>query len=114
MKRILLFFILALTMASCASKKSMALHPERLSLGMTKKEVIIAMGEHIPMKVIGSKYYEKGTIEVGQYYDKKLIYGQGIVEEIYYLYFYNNELIQWGRPQDWQKEADRIYEIRFR
>lgn len=66
------------------------------------------------MKIIGSKYYENGSIEVGQYYDKMLMYGRGLVEEIYYLYFYNGELIQWGRPQDWQKEADRIYEVRFR
>ena len=91
----------------------MALHPERLSLGMTKSEVRTVMGEHIPMKIIGSKYYDNGSIAVGEYYDKKLIVGRW-VEEIYYLYFFNEELIQWGSPQDWQKEADRIYEIRYR
>lgn len=101
-------------LVSCGSKKSMALYPERLSLGMTKQEVKTAMGEHIPMKIIGSKYYENGRIEVGQYYDKKLIYGRGVVEEVYYLWFYNDKLVQWGRPQDWRREADRIYEVRFR
>lgn len=106
--------LLLLIVASCGSKKSMALHPERLSVGMTKYEVIHAMGEHIPMKLIGSKVYPTVTIEVGQYYDKKLMMGYGVVEEIYYLYFLNNKLIQWGRPQDWQREADRIYEIRLR
>jgi PBP1b-binding outer membrane lipoprotein LpoB len=114
MKKTLILIFGILLLSSCGSKQSMALHPERLSLGMTKSEVKIAMGEHIPMKIIGSKYYENGTIEVGQYYDKMLMYGRGLVEEIYYLYFFNDELIQWGRPQDWQKEADRIYEIRFR
>tara|TARA_R110002049_G_scaffold286594_2_gene468387 strand:+ start:940 stop:1278 length:339 start_codon:yes stop_codon:yes gene_type:complete len=107
---IIIFGITLLT--SC--KASMALHPERMSLGMTKSEVKIAMGEHIPMKIIGSKAYETGVIEVGMYKDRYVVYGQGVEEEIYYLYFLNDELIQWGRPQDWQKEADRIYEIRHR
>lgn len=81
---------------------------------MSKAEVKIAMGEHIPMKIIGSKTYENGIIEVGMYQDRYLVYGQGTVEEMYYLYFYNDVLQQWGRPQDWQREADRIYEIRYR
>lgn len=114
MKHIFTFVVALLLLSSCGSKKSMALHPERLSLGMSKQEVISVMGEHITLKIIGSKAYDSGTIEVGQYYDKKLMYGQGLVEEIYYLYFLDNKLVQWGRPQDWQKEADRIYEIRHR
>lgn len=114
MKRILLILLTLTLTISCGSKKSMALHPERLNLGMSKQEVITAMGDHIPMKIIGSKMYKNGSIEVGQYYDKKLMYGQGVVEEIYYLYFYDGKLVQWGRPQDWKSEADRIYEIRFR
>lgn len=92
----------------------MALHPERLSIGMTRKEVITAMGEYIPFKIIGAKTYPNGTVEVGEYYDKKVVFGRGIVEERYYLYFLNNSLVQWGRPQDWQQEADRVYEIRIR
>lgn len=114
MKKAFTLAFLVLFMVSCGSKKSMALHPERLSIGMTKQQVIYAMGDHIPLKIIGSKAYPNGTIEVGQYYDKKVMYGRGVVEEIYYLYFLNNELVQWGRPQDWQREADRIYEIRIR
>jgi hypothetical protein len=114
MKTMFKLLLLALVITSCGSKKSMALHPERLSVGMTKQQVIYAMGDHIPMKIIGSKAYPAGTIEVGQYYDKKLMMGQGVVEEIYYLYFLENKLIQWGRPQDWQREADRIYEVRIR
>lgn len=35
-------------------------------------------------------------------------------EEEYWLYFLNGELEQWGRPGDWSKEADRVYEIRYR
>jgi hypothetical protein len=111
--KITLILVITLLCTSCGAKKSMALHPERLSLGMSKQQVIQAMGDHIPMKIIGSRAYSKGTIEVGMYYDKKLMYGRGVVEEIYYLYFLNNTLVQWGRPQDWRREADRIYEIRM-
>jgi hypothetical protein len=32
----------------------------------------------------------------------------------YWLYFHDNKLVQWGEAGDWQKEADRIYEMRFR
>ncbi len=113
-----LITIISLFMISCNAqkrkKKSMALHPENLSIGMTRKEVITAMGEHIPLKIIGAKTYPNGTVEVGEYSDKKLIFGQGIVQERYYLYFLNNSLVQWGRPQDWQQEADRVYEVRMR
>ncbi|WP_452230068.1 hypothetical protein [Lacinutrix sp. MEBiC02404] len=112
MQKILILIFGMVLLTSC--KASMALHPDRMSLGMTKAEVKTAMGEHIPMKIIGSRAYEYGVIEVGMYQDRYLIYGQGTVEEVYYLYFLNDELIQWGRPQDWQKEADRIYEIRYR
>jgi hypothetical protein len=31
-----------------------------------------------------------------------------------WLYFSNDILVQWGRPEDWKKEADNIQEIRYR
>lgn len=34
--------------------------------------------------------------------------------ETYWLYFYNNKLVQWGKAGDWEKAADYISEIRFR
>ena len=29
-------------------------------------------------------------------------------------HFLDGKLQQWGRPGDWEREADRIYEIRIR
>lgn len=112
---ILSFLLISINVnAQKKKKQSMALHPERLSIGMTRKEVITAMGEHIPLKIIGAKTYPNGTVEVGEYSDRKLVFGRGIVEESYYLYFVNDSLVQWGRPSDWQREADRVYEVRMR
>ena len=35
-------------------------------------------------------------------------------EKAYWLYFVDGRLAQWGEAGDWAREADRIYEIRFR
>jgi len=32
----------------------------------------------------------------------------------YWLYFCEDELVQWGEAGDWEKEADRIYDMRFK
>jgi hypothetical protein len=32
----------------------------------------------------------------------------------FWLYFHDGKLVQWGQAGDWRKEADRIYEYRFR
>jgi hypothetical protein len=32
----------------------------------------------------------------------------------YWMYFYDGKLVQWGEAGDWQREADQIYEMRFR
>lgn len=34
--------------------------------------------------------------------------------EIYWLYFMNSELAQWGQPQDWQKTPNFVQEVRLR
>ena len=31
-----------------------------------------------------------------------------------WLYFSNDILVQWGRPEDWKKESDHVQEIRYR
>ena len=31
-----------------------------------------------------------------------------------WLYFSNDVLVQWGRPEDWPKAADHVQEIRYR
>ena len=87
-----------------------ALH--RLSIGDPKGQVEESLGS--PVNVIGSKRYPDGIVEVWSYERWHSALGPDYIEETYWLYFYNGELIQWGRPGDWQREADRIYEIRVR
>jgi hypothetical protein len=51
-------------------------------------------------------------VEIWEY--RKHNWADGSLAEAYWLYFLNDRLEQWGRPGDWSKEADRIYEVRFR
>lgn len=67
-----------------------------------------------PVNVIGSKRFEKGVIEVWSYEKWHASMGIDRMEEEYWLYFLNGKLEQWGRPGDWAKEADKIYEIRYK
>ena len=83
-----------------------------LTLGDTKQQVVKGLGE--PVNVIGSKQFEHGTVEVCAYEKWHARFGPDTIEEEYWLYFLNGKLEQWGRPGDWRKEADRIYEIRYR
>jgi len=86
-----------------------------LDIGMEQAQVVKILGE--PHSVVGAKRFEDGTLEVWlyrRYYNK---YGPEHLEtplEQYHLYFYNDKLEQWGRPGDWETEADRIYELRVR
>ncbi len=95
----------------------------RISLDMTKSEVIQKIKE--PTSVRGSIKNKYGQIiEVWEY---RLCshatlgsrYPSGVHAihyhyDLYWLYFVNNKLVQWGKAGDWRKEADEIYEIRFR
>lgn len=106
MKSKLLFF-LVLTVG-CAAYKTINL--ANIQLGMSKTEVLAKIGKK-PDNVIGSKQYPEGRIDVLQFtkYDM-----HNAIDERYWLYFLNDTLKQWGRPGDWSKEADKVYEIRVR
>ncbi len=82
-----------------------------LEIGMSKSEVIQVLGRE-PDNLIGAKQYADGIVEVLQYSRYSIV--DSSLAERYWLYFLNNKLNQWGRPGDWEKEADRIYEIRYR
>jgi hypothetical protein len=105
--------ILLLIMHGCATTSKVLL---RISLSMTKSEVISKIGE--PNSVRGSIRNKYGqVIEVWEY---RFYQYSGAIEglspyyDLYWLYFVNDTLVQWGKAGDWQKEADRIYEFRFR
>jgi hypothetical protein len=75
-------------------------------IGMSKQQVYASLG-HGPDNFIGAKQYPKGTLEVIQFSHYDAINGH--LHGRYWLYFFNDQLKQWGRPGDWQKEADQIY-----
>ncbi len=89
-----------------------------LKVGMSEEIVRETIGP--PGDVIGSRQYGDGDIvRVLQYLEIELasiLNYHPFWDEIhknYYLYFINDTLMQWGRPGDWEKEADKIYELRF-
>ena len=87
----------------------------KISLGMAEKKARKTLGE--PEDVIGSRYYEgEHVIKVLQYLEAEFSYtgDKDRLKKDYYLYFLDDKLVQWGRPGDWEKEADKIYEIRIR
>ena len=102
--------LLSLLLISCATTSKMI----NLHLDMTKDEVIKVNGD--PTVVRGSiknKYDQ--IIEVWEYAEYKTstdaFHGW---ETSYWFYFYDGKLVQWGEAGDWRKEADRIYEYRFK
>jgi len=85
-----------------------------VSVGMSKNAVFEKIGK--PYNVIGSKKYKEGIVEVWEYrkYEMSKTKTYDPLLEQYRLSFWNLQLEQWGRPGDWEKEADRIWEIRVR
>jgi len=87
----------------------------KVTVGMSEEEVRNILGE--PADVIGSRFYEENhIIKVLQYLEAEFSYWgtHDRLKKNYYLYFLDNKLVQWGRPGDWQREADQIYELRIR
>jgi len=85
---------------------------QSITIGDNKKQVEDSLGN--PANVIGSKSFEHGTIEVWSYEKWHANLGMDNLEQVYWLYFLDDILMQWGRPGDWRREADRIYELRVR
>lgn len=109
MKKVIsVLFILLITACNIYKKIDLA----KLSLGMTKQQVSQALNKK-PDNLIGAKQYPSGSLEVFQYTRNYDIIPTSR-DECYWLYFWNDSLSQWGRPGDWQKEADKIYELRIR
>jgi hypothetical protein len=90
----------------------------KLQLSMTKAQVIDIIGEADQVRgSIRNKYDQ--TIEVWEYEKQKhdTRYGNpftGLSPTYYWLYFCDGKLVQWNQAGDWNTEANRIYEIRFR
>lgn len=83
-----------------------------VSLGDTKEQIREKLGK--PAAVIGSKAFTEGTVEVWSYEKWLSQFGRDYKEQEVWVYFTDGKLTQWGRPGDWEREADRIYEVRMR
>ncbi|NNE15308.1 MAG: hypothetical protein HKN51_10050 [Saprospiraceae bacterium] len=81
-----------------------------IEMGMSKEEVQFIL-KKIPDNIVGAKQYKNGTIEVLQF--TKHPYLGDSTYESYYLFFFNDKLVQWEKPCKWKYEADRIYATRF-
>lgn len=110
-KKMFLLLVGLCLIAACQFKPFHTIRLDKLQLDMTKEQVSQELGS--PYNVIGSKRFPGGIVEVWEYRKYSWI-DQRQLEEEYWLYFFNGKLDQWGRPGDWSREADRIYEIRMR
>jgi hypothetical protein len=118
----------------CISAAPPASELRQVSIGMTKSEIVAAMGE--PTVARGGVRNRYGqVIEVweytlalpsqdtaGQIVGKSVFtfftLGIGAKEfttekKNYWLYFYDSKLVQWGEAGDWRTEPERIYEFNF-
>jgi hypothetical protein len=80
---------------------------------MTKDEVLSTMGKQTAVRASMTNKYGQ-VIEVWEYGLHKAAFGITGGTKYYWLYFYNGKLVQWGEAGDWQREADLIYETKFR
>jgi len=112
-KLIILIFLIFPFIIGCGTTSSVL---NDISLKMLKKEVKETIGDPTVVRgAIVNKYNQ--NVEVWEY---RLYRYSGAVEglsneyDLYWLYFVDGFLYQWGKAGDWAKEADKIYEFRFK
>lgn len=114
MKKANTFIIICLVAAvsflgGCSAMKKLDLY--QLQLGMSKEEAIRALGKK-PENLIGAKRFEDGDLEVLEFSSLRNVLTTPDGEEPFeqfWLYFFNDRLVEWGKPADWSYEADRVY-----
>lgn len=106
-----------LLLSSCTTMKGAWKRVDlaKVSIGMTKAEVISAL-EKDPANVVAAKKYEDGIMEVLEFHDYVSPNQSDHNNfETYWLYFFNDNLIEWGKPPvDWEVYVERIYKQRRR
>jgi hypothetical protein len=106
--------VIALAALAACAKNTGAL--ATLSLDQTREDVLERLGRPDAVRgAIRNKYGQ--AVEVWQYELSSYsgsIKGLSPYTQQYWLYFVDGVLAQWGQAGDWEAEADRIYEVRFR
>lgn len=93
----------------------------QVSLGMEKPAFYGVFPDAEPR---GAKAYPNGSVEVLEVYTEYYSFVPsgarrrnpltGMEGAPQWFYFYNGKLVQYGAPNDWPKEPDKIIEIRHR
>ncbi len=125
---------LVIIFVSCFSCATSVKNLRRISLGVSKNDVIRELGEPMAARgAIRNKYDQ--VVEVWEYklamprddsageiVEKSIltVFTLGMSAGVfkgerknYWLYFIDDELVQWGEAGDWTQEAERIYDIKF-
>ena len=129
--RIFLSIVVSFILSGCVTSSS---HLKEISLGMSKQEVTSVLGDPaVARGAVRNKYGQ--VVEVWEYTlalpskdspgeiagkTVMTVFSLGIFagefkgeRKNYWLYFVNNELVQWGEAGDWKKEPERIYDFQF-
>jgi len=122
-----LFGIISLNLVGCSSggisKTDYNQRVKQINLGMTKGEFNTLFPEALQG---GAKQYPKGVVEVLEVYVSYYSFSPtgnpntyrnnytGMEKQPFWFYFYNDHLVQYGRPGDWPQDPDKITEIRQR
>ena len=91
----------------------------QVDIGMSKAAVIEVFQDATPR---GAKRYPAGTVEVlevrNEFYapfaPRADPWTGYVTEPPTWFYFYNGKLVQYGAPNDWPAEPDKIIEVRHR
>lgn len=108
MKRLAFIILILMFVSACAGYAP--INTSAFELGASKSEVRARAGGRLTP--VGSKRYGDDAVEVLEA-SRRSHWDSSVVER-YWLYFVNDELDQWGRPGDWEKEADEIIDVRYR
>lgn len=110
MKKILLLLFPILLLPGCFQQIIPAKRLMRLSVGMSKEQVVNVLGE--PNAFRGATVSANG--ETTELYEYLVNDGNLAWSWYYFLYFKENKLVQWGKTDDWQRTSDAVQEIRVR
>lgn len=116
---LVLLALFVLTGCGTTQRDEFALKLRQIEIGMQKNQVIGIFDDAIPR---GAKKYPNGTIEVlevrNEYYAPFAARADAwtgyVTDKPTWFYFYNGKLVQYGAPNDWPADPDRIIEIRQR
>jgi hypothetical protein len=132
MYKAVLIVVASLVSAGCTKSASSL---STITLGMTKDEVLDCIGSpDVVRGAIRNKFGQVVEVHeytlampskdgagevIGKSFLTVFTFGIGAAsfkseKRLFWLYFHDDKLVQWGQAGDWSREADRIYEYRFR